>query len=276
MPRSLEQYLRPGVKATAFCPGCGHGILLHAVLRAVDELGLERRNLLFVSGIGCAAWVPSPHILADTLHTLHGRAIAYATGAKLANPMLEVVVVSGDGDIVSIGGNHLIHAARRGADLTVVCADNEIYGMTGGQAGPTTPVGALSATTPHGNPHPPFDLVKLVLGAGARYAARFAVTQPRPLVDALKRAIATPGFTFVDVVSPCPTQFGRRNRIDQITALYDRVRRACISREDAAGLPASALRDRIVTGEWTQDDLLLAPAPNPQPPAPDPPGGSPC
>ena len=261
MPRSLEQYLRPGVKATSFCPGCGHGILLHAVLRAVDELDLDHRNLLFVSGIGCAAWIPSPHILADTLHTLHGRAVAYATGAKLANPKLTVIVVSGDGDLVSIGGNHLIHAARRGVDLTVICANNEIYGMTGGQAGPTTPVGALSATTPAGNPYPPFDLVKLVLGAGAAFVARHAVTQPRPLVDALKRAITTPGISFVDVASPCPTQFGRRNRLDDIGALYDRTRAATVTREEAARLRPADLRGRIVTGEWTPDDLLLGGSP---------------
>jgi 2-oxoglutarate ferredoxin oxidoreductase subunit beta len=261
MPRSLEKYLRPGVKATTFCPGCGHGILLHAVIRAVDELCLDRQNLLFVSGIGCAAWIPSPHILADTLHTLHGRAVAYATGAKLANPRLTVIVVSGDGDIVSIGGNHLIHAARRGIDLTVLCANNEIYGMTGGQAGPTTPVGALSATTPDGNPHPPFDLVKLVLGAGAAYVARYPVTQPRPLCDAIKRAIRTPGFAFVEVASPCPTQFGRRNRIEDIGALFDRIRDMTISRAEAARLPPAERRGRLVCGEWGPDELLLGGGP---------------
>ena len=255
MPRSLEQYLRPGLKATTFCPGCGHGILLHAVIRAVDELRLERRELLFVSGIGCAAWIPSPHILADTLHTLHGRAVAYATGAKLANPKLRVIVVSGDGDLVSIGGNHLIHAARRGLDLTVICANNEIYGMTGGQAGPTTPRGAASATTPGGNPYAPFDLVRLVLGAGAGYVARYPVTQPRPLTDAIKRAIQTPAFSFVEVASPCPTQFGRRNRLEDVGALYDRTRALSISREEAAGKSAAELRGRIVVGEWTPDDL---------------------
>ncbi|NMC70497.1 MAG: hypothetical protein GYA57_10590 [Myxococcales bacterium] len=258
MPRSLESYLRPGLKATTFCPGCGHGILLHAVIRAVHELGIDRRDLLFVSGIGCAAWIPSPHILADTLHTLHGRAVAYATGAKLANPKLQVIVVSGDGDLVSIGGNHLIHAARRGIDLTVICANNEIYGMTGGQAGPTTPGGALSATTPAGNPHPPFDLVRLVLGAGAAYVARYPVTQPRPLTDAIKRAIRTPAFAFVEVASPCPTQFGRRNRFDDVGALYDRIRNLSVSRAEAAGRSKEELRGRIVVGEWTPDDLHLA------------------
>ena len=273
MTRSFEQYLRPGGKATAFCPGCGHGILLHGILRAVDELGLDRKKLLFVSGIGCAAWIPSPHILADTLHTLHGRAVAYATGAKLANPDLTVIVVSGDGDLVSIGGNHLIHAARRNVDLTVICADNEIYGMTGGQAGPTTPVGAISATTPQGNPHPSFDVVKLVLGAGAAYVARYPVTQPRPMTDAIKKAIRTPGFAFVDVASPCPTQFGRRNRFEDVGALFDRTRDLVIPREEAAGRPASELAGRIVVGEWTPEDLHLGAGIPHDGPGP---GGPPC
>ncbi len=252
MPRAMEKHLRPGVKATAFCPGCGHGILLHAVLTAIDDLGLDMRKVLFVSGIGCAAWIPSPHILADTLHTLHGRAVAYATGAKLANPDLTVIVVSGDGDLSSIGGNHLIHAARRGLDLTVICANNEIYGMTGGQVASTTRLGALSSTTPAGNPYPPFDLVKLVLGAGAAYAARQPVTQPGLLAAAIRRAIRTPAFSFVEAISPCPVQFGRRNRIDSIERLYDFAVSACVTREEAAGMSAADLRGRLVTGEWTQ------------------------
>jgi 2-oxoglutarate ferredoxin oxidoreductase subunit beta len=273
MTRSLESYLRPGVKATTFCPGCGHGILLHGIIRAVAELGLDRKKLLFVSGIGCAAWIPSPHILADTLHTLHGRAVAYATGAKLANPELTVIVVSGDGDLASIGGNHLIHAARRGVDLTVICANNEIYGMTGGQAGPTTLPGTLSATTPLGNPYPAFDLAKLVLGAGAAYVARYPVTQPRPMTDAIKKAIRTPGFAFVEVASPCPTQFGRRNRVEDVGALFDRTRNMTVSREDAAMRSPSELAGRIVVGEWTPDDLLLGPG---LPPDAAGPGGAAC
>ena len=138
MTRAMHDWLR--VEHSTFCPGCGHGILLGAIVRACDELGLDRKSLLFVSGIGCAGWIPSPHIKADTLHTLHGRAVACATGAKLANPKLTTIVVSGDGDLSSIGGNHLIHAARRNIDLTVICANNQIYGMTGGQSASTTPV----------------------------------------------------------------------------------------------------------------------------------------
>lgn len=252
MTRALESWLR--VEHTTFCPGCGHGILLGAVLRACDELSLERRRLLFVSGIGCAAWIPSPNIEADTLHTLHGRAVAYATGAKLVKPELTTLVVSGDGDLSSIGGNHLIHAARRDVDLTVICANNQIYGMTGGQTASTTPLGCLTATDPRGTTARPFDLCALVRAAGARYAARWPVTRPRPLTDSIKRAIGTPGFAFVEAISPCPTQFGRRNRFDDLAQLYDHLSGLCVDREQARGLDRDQRARHFVIGEWSDDD----------------------
>lgn len=251
MTRVLEQYLREGVPQTSFCPGCGHGILLQAVLRAVDEEHLDLRKLLFVSGIGCAAWIPSPHIKADTLHTVHGRAVAYATGAKLANPELTVIVVSGDGDLSSIGGNHLIHAARRGIDLAVICANNQIYGMTGGQTASTTPVGARSATDPKGNVYRPFDLTRLVTAAGADYAARWPVTRARPLIRSIRKAVRTRGFAFVEALTPCPTQFGRRNDLYELTRLYDHLEQQCVDRTDA--VHDSGSKDgRCVVGEFTE------------------------
>jgi 2-oxoglutarate ferredoxin oxidoreductase subunit beta len=251
MTRALDQWLR--VPHTAFCSGCGHGILLGCVVRAVEELSLDRKRLLFVSGIGCAAWIPSPNIKADTLHTLHGRAVAYATGAKVANPELTTLVVSGDGDLSSIGGNHLIHAARRDIDLTVICANNQIYGMTGGQTASSTPVGARTATDPEGNRFRPFDLCAVVRAAGARYAARWPVTRPRPLTDSIKRAIRTAGFAFVEAVSPCPTQFGRRNRVDDLTALYAYITDLCVTREQAAGMSKEKLAERFIIGEYTDE-----------------------
>jgi 2-oxoglutarate ferredoxin oxidoreductase subunit beta len=251
MKRDLEQWLR--VDHTAFCPGCGHGILLGCVVRAIDELKLNPRELLFVSGIGCAAWIPSPNIKADTLHTLHGRAVAYATGAKVANPKLTTLVVSGDGDLSSIGGNHLIHAARRNLDLTVICANNQIYGMTGGQTAPTTPLGHLSATDPEGNQYRPFDLCALVKAAGAEYTARWPVSSPRPLTDAIKRAIRVPAFSFVEAISPCPTQYGRRNRYDDLGQLFDHLREICITREQAATLSSEQLASRFVMGEFCDE-----------------------
>lgn len=245
MSRALSHWLRG--EHTAFCPGCGHGILMGSLVRALDELRLDRRRLVLVSGIGCAAWIPSPNIDADTLHTIHGRAVAYATGVKLARPEFTVIVISGDGDLSSIGGNHLIHAARRNVDLTVICANNQIYGMTGGQMASTTPHGANTATTPGGNPERPFDLCSLVRAAGAGFAARWPVTRPRPLTDSIKRAIGHRGFAFIEALSPCPTQFGRRNRIDDITSLYDLLDRAC---SDQGTEAQGGWQVRFETGEF--------------------------
>ena len=253
MARDLEGYLRPGIDSTPFCPGCGHGILMNHILRAIDELEISMDEMLFVSGIGCAGWIPSPHFNADTLHALHGRAIACATGAKMFNPKLNVMVISGDGDLASIGGNHLIHAARRNTDLTVICANNMIYGMTGGQVASTSPVGAVTSTTAEGNIYRPFDLCKLVLGAGAPYVARYSVTQPISLVKVIKRCLTTRGFTFVEVLSPCPTQFGRRNRYSSPADMLKLLMERCISKEEAAHLSKEQLKDAIITGEFSDD-----------------------
>jgi 2-oxoglutarate ferredoxin oxidoreductase subunit beta len=250
MARALEKYLRPEIKATPFCPGCGHGILMGLILRAIDALGLDMDRLLFVSGIGCAAWIPSPHFKADTLHTLHGRAIAFATGAKLVNPDLTVFVISGDGDLSSIGGNHLIHAARRNVELKVICANNMIYGMTGGQVASTTPVGTLTSTTPKGNRERPFDLCRLVEAAGASYVARYAVTQPLLVIKSIKAAIKNPGFSFIEVLSHCPTQLGRRNLYDDPAEMMAYLMDHCVALEKAKHMSESELDELIVTGEF--------------------------
>jgi len=253
MARDLEKYLRPGVQTTPFCPGCGHGILMNLILRAIDELNLNMNEMLFVSGIGCAAWIPSPNFNADTLHTLHGRAIAFATGAKMFNPKLKTMVVSGDGDLTSIGGNHLIHAARRDIDLKVICANNMIYGMTGGQMASTTPEGAYTSTSMDGNPYRPFDLCKLVLGAGGSYVARYSVTQPLSVINAIKKSFSINGFTFIEVLSPCPTQFGRRNRFDSPADMLRILMDRCITTEEAATLSENELKDKIITGEFSNE-----------------------
>jgi len=247
---NLKRFMRPGA-TLPFCPGCGDRVLLRLILRAIDELQMNIDDMLFVSGIGCAAWIPSPHFNADTLHTLHGRAIAFATGAKMFNPKLITMVISGDGDLADIGGNHLIHAARRNIDLTVICANNMNYGMTGGQVCSTTPEGALTHTTRDGNPYRPFDLCKLVIAAGAVYVARYLVTQGDALVNSIKKALQTQGFAFVEAVSPCPTQFGRQNRLDTPKDTFRYYEDRCISKEDAAGLPAAELAGKIVTGEFS-------------------------
>jgi len=250
MARDLEQYLRPGL-ATAFCPGCGDGILLGLILRAIDELEMNIDDMLFVSGIGCAGWIPSPNFNADTLHALHGRTIPFATGAKMFNPKLQVLVISGDGDLADIGGNHLIHGARRNIDLTVILANNFLYGMTGGQVACTTPKGAFTMTTTEGNPYRPFDLCKLVNAAGATYVARYSVTQPFPLINSIKKALQTRGFSFIEVLSPCPTQFGRRNQLGNPTDMIESLLDRCIMKEEAEGLLPEELEGRIVTGEFS-------------------------
>jgi 2-oxoglutarate ferredoxin oxidoreductase subunit beta len=250
MVRAMEKYIRPGVKTTPFCPGCGHGILMNSILRAIDELKMDMKKMLFVSGIGCAAWIPNPHFNGDALHTLHGRALAFATGAKLYNPDLCVMVVSGDGDLSSIGGNHLIHSARRDIDLKVICANNMIYGMTGGQVASTTPKGSRTSTTREGNPYRPFDLCKLVEAAGATYVARYSVTQPVSLICSIKKALLHMGFSFIEVLSPCPTQFGRRNRIDRPEEMIQDLIRRCILKEEAERLTPEELEGKILTGEF--------------------------
>jgi 2-oxoglutarate ferredoxin oxidoreductase subunit beta len=249
MTRAMEKYLRPGVKGTPFCPGCGHGILMGLILRAIDDLRMDMKKMVFVSGIGCAAWIPSPHYDGDTLHTLHGRALAFATGVKLVNADLCVMVVSGDGDLSSIGGNHLIHAARRNIDLKVICANNMIYGMTGGQVASTTPKGAKTSTTGEGNPYRPFNLSRLVEAAGASYVARYSVTQPVALINAIKKAILHKGFSFIEALSPCPTQYGRRNRLDRPDEMIRDLMGRCIPEEEAEGLSEAELAEKIITGE---------------------------
>jgi 2-oxoglutarate ferredoxin oxidoreductase subunit beta len=240
MARAMEQYLRPGIPTTPFCPGCGHGILLGLILRSIHELDITMREMLFVSGIGCAAWIPSPHFNADTLHTTHGRAIAFATGAKLYNPKLRVMVISGDGDLGSIGGNHLIHAARRDIDLKVICANNMIYGIS---------------TTLSGNPERPFDLCKLVNGAGGGYVARYSVTQPLALVESIKKSLSFEGFSFIEVISPCVTQFGSKNLLESAPKFIQWTMENCISREEAEELSREELEGKIVTGEWSDVEV---------------------
>jgi len=242
-----EKYLRKSALPTIFCPGCGHGTVLNAFLRAVDDLGIFDR-LGLVSGIGCSAWTPV-FIDTDVLHTLHGRALAVATGLKVARPDRTVVVFTGDGDCVGIGGNHLIHAARRNIDVTVIMLDNAIYGMTGGQVAPTTPTDARTQTTPYGNPEPAFDACDLVIGAGATYVARYTTAQPRQLIKGIAAALGHPGFAFLHVISQCPTQAGRYIHGLTTPAPYLRmIKEKSVGVAAAAKLPPEARADRIVTG----------------------------
>ena len=210
-----EKYIRN--QPSAFCIGCGDGTILNCFVRAIDDLEIPTEKVLCVSGIGCAAWIPSPNFNGDTLHTTHGRALAFATGAKAFNGDLTTVVFTGDGDGAGIGGNHLIHAARRNIDITTILVNNLSYAMTGGQIAPTTHHGERTVTSPYGNPESPFDTVKLVTAAGATYVARWTTNHPLELTRSIREAIQHPGFSFIEVLSQCPTQqrrmFGMRDPV---------------------------------------------------------------
>lgn len=206
-----SRYLRPWEIPHIWCPGCGYGLLLKAFIAALEELNIDPSKLVVVAGIGCLGRI-ALYINAQTLHVTHGRAIPVATGVKLARPDLTVVVFGGDGDILAIGGNHLIHAARRNVEITVVMGNNLNYGMTGGQVAPTTPLEASTTTTPYGNIEPPFNAVQLAASAGATYVARWTVYHMNQLKNSLVKALSHKGFSFIEVVSACPTYYGRYNR----------------------------------------------------------------
>jgi 2-oxoglutarate ferredoxin oxidoreductase subunit beta len=245
----LHRFIRPSVRSSTNCPGCGNGIVVQSILRAVDELGMDMDEFVFVSGIGCAAWIPSPFFNADVLHSIHGRPIAYALGIKMGLPEKKVMVVSGEGDLVAIGGNHLIHNARRNVDMTVICVNNRIYGMTGGQAGPTTPPGVMTTTTPYGSFENPFDISRLVTGAGASFVARWTTVHARQLTQSIKKAIQKKGFAFIEVHSQCPVQFGRKSGMSGSVQMMEDYRKRSIRFEKAAGLTEKELKERIVVGE---------------------------
>ena len=213
-PFDIKDYLRLALMPHFMCPGCGHGIALRALLWAVHELEIDKNKLAIVSGIGCSGRVGA-YIDANTFHTTHGRPLAFATGLKLARPDLTVIVITGDGDCLAIGGNHLIHACRRNLDLTCLMLNNEVYGMTGGQVSPTTAANRLTTTTPGGNAEPTFDACKLAEAAGASFVGREVTLQTPSLKNLIKQAIAHPGFAFVEVMSDCTEIYGRKNDLGE-------------------------------------------------------------
>jgi 2-oxoglutarate ferredoxin oxidoreductase subunit beta len=209
--QSIEKYLRQDRMPHIWCSGCGIGPAVSCFLRAIDRAEIDPNKIALVSGIGCTGRVAG-YVKLDSFHTTHGRAIPFATGLKLAKPKLKVVVFSGDGDLVAIGGNHLIHAARRNIDMTVICVNNFNYGMTGGQVGPTAPFEARTTTTPYGNFEFPFNLPSLVAASGATYVARWTVLHLRQLERTTAEAMTKPGFSFIEVIAPCPPVYGRMNK----------------------------------------------------------------
>ncbi len=219
----LSRYLRNSRLPHIWCPGCGIGIALGAILRAIDkrvkEGSLDPKNLVLVTGIGCSARA-SFYVSFDAAHTIHGRAIPFASGAKLANPDLEVMVFGGDGDIAGIGGNHLLHAARRNMDIIVFMITNMVYAMTGGQLAPTTPKGLYTTTTPHGNPERPVNVIRLVASQGGNYVARASITHPPLIEQYTYKALGMEGFRFIEIISTCPEVFGRHIGYNDPVTLY--------------------------------------------------------
>ncbi|MFH1033545.1 MAG: 2-oxoacid:ferredoxin oxidoreductase subunit beta [Pseudomonadota bacterium] len=204
-----------------WCPGCGLGILLGSLLRSLAQSGLDRNEVVLVSGIGCSGRLPV-YVDVGSVHTTHGRALTFATGIKLAKPELTVITVMGDGDATAIGGNHLIHAARRNLDIKAIIVNNQTYGMTGGQYSPTTPLGAKASTAPYGHIEPSFDISALSATAGAAFVARSTVYHVTQLDQLLGQALTKPGFSVVEVLSPCHTNFGRQNRLgSQVDMMKD-------------------------------------------------------
>jgi 2-oxoglutarate ferredoxin oxidoreductase subunit beta len=251
----LHRFIRPSVKQSTFCPGCGDGTVTQSILRAIDGLGMELDDFVFVSGIGCAAWIPSPFFNADVLHTTHGRPIAFAFGIKMGLPDKKVMVVSGDGDLAAIGGNHLIHNARRNIEMTVICLNNGFYGMTGGQAAPTTPMGVKTTTTPYGTFENTFNISRLVIAAGASFVACWTTAHPRQLTNSIKKAIQKKGFAFIEVFSQCPVQLGRKMGIGNAVEMLEDYKKRSILVKEAEKLSPEELNGRIVVGELVDLDI---------------------
>ena len=245
----LRDYLRVDRMPHIFCQGCGCGQIMNTMLKSVDDLKLDMDKTVFVGGVGCnsrqVCWVK-----AYAMHGLHGRAFAWATGIALSNPELKVIVLTGDGDCAAIGGNHFIHAARRNIDMTVVVCNNFNYGMTGGQAAPTTALGMHTTTTPFGSYENPFELCKLAEAAGATFVSRWSTSNVVQLTRSFKRAIKHKGFSFVEVLSPCPTNFGRRElkSADPLVNL-NYLKEMTVTSKKAAKMSSEQLKGKVVIGD---------------------------
>lgn len=248
-----KEFIVKGLRAEKmphiWCPGCGNGIVLSSIIRAIEKTGWDHDKIVIVSGIGCAGR-SSGYMNFDTLHTLHGRAIAFATGIKLAKPELHVIIATGDGDAVSIGGNHLIHAARRNIDLKLIVFNNNVYGMTGGQVSPTTPRGFKTTTTPYDSEEHAFDVIKLAVSSGATYAARETVANPIMLEKYIYNSFVHKGFSIVDAVTTCVTELGRRNELEDPIEYINEVRRRSIPLSRALEYKEKELEDKFVVGEF--------------------------
>lgn len=247
------RYMRIDHLPQIWCPGCGNGILMRDVVVAIDNLKLVREKVVIVSGIGCSSRAAG-YLDFNTIHTTHGRAIPFATGIKLAKPELDVIVITGDGDCTAIGGNHLIHAARRNVELTVVVFNNNIYGMTGGQYSPTTPTGERGTTAPYGNVDRQFDITQLAAGAGASYTARGTAYHTQQTIKAIQDGITHPGFSLIDCYSPCPTYYGRKNKKGSAVDMMKWQRDHGVTAAQYEKLSDEEKKDKFIVGELTRNE----------------------
>ena len=251
----IHKYLRHEKKFPhVWCPGCGNGIVLGALIRAIDRTGFTKDEIVLVSGIGCSGRI-SVYVDFNTLHTTHGRALTFATGVKLANPKLQVIVVMGDGDATAIGGNHFIHAARRNLNLTAIIINNNIYGMTGGQYSPTTPYTAHTATSLYGHIEHPFSIAELAVTAGAALVGRGTVYHANLLDQLMEAAILKRGFAVVEAISHCHTQFGRKNKLGGPVEMMRRQKEMAVRVEKAKTMTPEELRGKITIGTLVDREL---------------------
>lgn len=248
----LRRYLREGSLPHFFCPGCGAAQVMNFFLKAADEIELDFDRLVAIGGVGCTARIPV-YLHAGALHGVHGRTLPWATGIKLHNPGLEVVIFAGDGDAAAIGGNHFIQAARRNLDVTMIVVNNLNFAMTGGQVAPTTPRQLRTMTTPYGNVEPPFDLCKLAITAGATFVSRWTTHRSRQGTNALKRALQHKGFALVEFVAQCPTNFGRRAlRTGDPIKCVQWIEERSVTLKEAENLSDEELKDRFVLGDFIE------------------------
>jgi 2-oxoglutarate ferredoxin oxidoreductase subunit beta len=247
MAFNYKEYLRADKLPHIWCPGCGHGIILKTMIRAIASMGWKKDEIVVTSGIGCASRLPG-YVDFNTLHTTHGRAISFATGIKIANPRLKVIVVGGDGDMAAIGGNHFIHACRRNIDLTVIVFNNYIYGMTGSQYSPTTPFGAKASTAPYGMAEQPFDICQLAIGAGATFVARGTTYHAVPLEGVIKQALEHKGLSIVEVIEACPIGFGRKNRMGSPSQMLLWQKEHAVSVQKAKAMKEEELAGKFTIG----------------------------
>ena len=252
----LLKYLRQEILPTTHCPGCGCGQVLNSFVNAIDDLAIDPKAIISVTGIGCSSWIPSPYLKCDTLHTTHGRAVAFATGVKVIRPQSRVVVIAGDGDLAGIGGNHLIHAARRNVGLAVFLVNNYIYGMTGGQVSPTTPFGTVTTTTPYANAEYPMRIAELVAAAGANYVARWTTYHARKLIGAMKAALQKSGFAFIEIVSQCPVSYGRHVGMRDGVAFMEHFKKNSVRVTKAASMSEEELAGKIVVGKLVERNRI--------------------